>query len=111
VSDANPDEETVWVRHQWNGKVQAQYPLSALSELHWTDTCVGEIDGLARRSPHLMVHCYVFCNESTAGGLAHTCGDGDPPHRIKVCVVAKDNPKALMNRLKAAATSNRRRQR
>jgi hypothetical protein len=102
------DEETVWVRRRWNGKTRAQYWLSGLTGLHWTDVCDSEADGVLRRSAYLMVHGYVFCDEAVAGELPHSCTPSSFPHRIKVCVVTKDNCKALMDRLKIAATANTR---
>jgi hypothetical protein len=100
------DEETVWVRRHWNAKKRAQYRLSGLTGLHWTDVCGDDDDGVIRRSAYLMVHGYVFCNEAVAGELTHSCTRSHPPHRITVCVVAKDNSKVLMDRLKIMATAN-----
>jgi hypothetical protein len=97
---------TVWVRRHWCDQLHAEYRLVDLTGLHWSDNS----DGYARRSPNPMVHGYVMCHQMISGDALHPCLDGQwPPHRIKVCVVAKDNPKALMVRLKARATENDRR--
>jgi hypothetical protein len=56
-----------------------------------------------------MVHAYVQCDaELLRGELPHSCVHGPPPHRIKVCVVAKDNTKAVMTWAKAQADAVRR---
>lgn len=45
----------------------------------------------------------VWCDGMVEGELDHSCEHGPPPHRVKVCVVAKDNTAAVMRALKAAA--------
>ncbi len=56
-----------------------------------------------------MIHGYVYCDQAVAGELAHSCRHGPPPHKVKVCVVARDNGgsrSALMRHLKATADQN-----
>lgn len=101
-----PLTETVWVRRHWCDQLRAEYRLADLTGLHWSDNS----DGYTRRSPNPMVHGYVMCHKMVSGDILHSClHETWPPHRIKVCVVAKDNTKALMMRLKVKATENDRR--
>lgn len=96
-----PLTETVWVRRHWCDSLRAGYRLDDLTGLHWSDT---------RRSPHPMVHGYVMCHQRVSGHPLDSClHETQNLHRIRVCVVAKDNTKALMTRLKAKATDNDRR--
>jgi hypothetical protein len=104
VEDA-PDSEsrTVWVRRQWNDSLRAEYRLSDLTRLHWSDFS----GGVGARSNRPYVHGYVECDQMLRGDLSHSCSHGPPPHRVKVCVVAKDNGgsgSALMKQLKEAAS-------
>jgi len=52
------------------------------------------------RAPREFIHGYVFCDDMVAGELAHSCRHGNGPHRIKVCVVKKDNA-AVFDRILA----------
>ena len=45
----------------------------------------------------------VRCDAALEGEVSHSCLHGDGPHRIKVCVVAKDNTRAVMTRLREIA--------
>lgn len=93
------EEETVWVRRGWNDPLGAQYRVSDLQGVHWS----GQSGGVRDRSPRPMVSGYVSCDGMLDGELSHSCEHGPPPHRVKVCVVSKDNPPALMRSLKADA--------
>ncbi len=97
---------TVWVRRHWNDNLSAEYALDDLSGVHWSRTSGGEVYGTARRSPRPMVHGYVDCDRAVSGELSHSCTHGPPPHRIKVCVVGKDNARTVMEQLKITATTN-----
>ncbi|HYY83214.1 MAG TPA: hypothetical protein VE686_01785, partial [Beijerinckiaceae bacterium] len=44
---------------------------------------------------------YVLCDRLVAGTLAHSCVHGEGPHRIKIVVVKKDNPKGIIAALVA----------
>jgi len=101
---AGPAEPLVWVRRQWNGTLGAAYALSALERPHWSDAS----GGVGRRANRLYVHGYVQCDGMVEGELDHSCEHGPPPHRIKVCVVARDNTAAVMRDLKHRADSARR---
>lgn len=96
----SPDEEIV-VRRHWNGTDGAVFRLADVSEYHWSQTSGGQATGLGRVSPRPMVHGYVWCDREYRGELAHSCMHGPPPHRIKVCIVAKDNSRQVMTWVKA----------
>jgi len=89
-------ERTVWVAEHPGGP-RARYRLTDLGQLHWDRASGGALPGVHRYS----IHGYVFCDEMLNGGLDHSCAAGSGPHRIKVCVVAADNDRAVMNVLKA----------
>ena len=91
------EAETIIVRRHWDDFRQAKFLLSAVDGMHWDNTS----GGVGRSSPHMMIYGYVYCDQIIEGELAHSCSHGPAPHRIKVVVVAKDNPPALVKRLKA----------
>ena len=95
------DSATVWVRRHWNGWDGAKYRLRNLTNPRWDDVS----GGVRSRAPRDLVHGYVMCDEELEGELAHACTHGPPPHRIKVCVVAKDNSKEVMSYLKGLASA------
>lgn len=92
-------EQTVVVRRHWNDWRKATYPLSALTGVHWSDTS----GGTGGRANQRYVHGYVDCDGMLEGELAHSCLHGEGPHRIKVCVVARDNSPRVMALLRAEA--------
>ena len=94
-----PKQETVWVRRQWNDWRQARYGLDQIEGLHMDDLS----GGVYVRSPRPFLHGYVWCDGMIEGELAHSCRHGQGPHRIKVCVVQKDNPKAIYEKLRVQA--------
>jgi hypothetical protein len=96
---------TVWLRRHWNDSIGGEYRLEDLQGLHWDLTS----GGARVRSPYPMVYGYVMCDQALDDGVSHSCAHRVGPHSIKVCVVAKDNPPALMRQLKALATENARR--
>jgi len=110
--ESEPNEAVVAVRRQWNGWEVAKYRLSDLSLVFW-DTTSG---GVRAPAPQPFLHGYVQCDEMIEGDVAHSCLHGDGPHRIKVCVVKKDNdPKVFAGLVEQAgpkpprAASRRRR--
>ena len=48
-----------------------------------------------------MMYGYVLCDRLVAGRLAHSCIHGEGPHRIKIVVVKKDNPRGIVAALMA----------
>lgn len=88
-------EPTVRVRRQWNDHRIATYRLADIQNLHWSDVS----GGLGARAPQEFLSGYVLCDALIAGELAHACGHGRPPHRIKVCVTRTDNSKAAYEAL------------
>jgi hypothetical protein len=96
---ANPDAPVVQVRRQWNDTRRiAGYVLDDLCEIHWSRTS----GGIGRRTPQAFLHAYVLCDRIVSGDLAHSCRHGPPPHRIKVCITKKDNPKLFPRLLELA---------
>ena len=81
----------VQVRRQWNDWRIAEVNLSELDDVHWS-TFSG---GVGAPAPQPFIHGYISCDTIPEGELAHSCRHGSAPHRIKVCVVKKDNDKDL----------------
>ncbi len=86
-----PTTEVV-VRRHWNDWQTAVYPLAATSGWHWSDIS----GGVHVPSPRPFVHAYVSCDAALRGEVAHSCLHGEGPHRIKVCLVKKDNTRAVV---------------
>lgn len=89
----------VVVRRQWNSYMTGTVEESSLSGVHW-DQYSG---GVGAKSPRPFVHAYMSCRALLDGEIAHSCLHGEGPHRIKVCIVKKDNAKDVFERLKAQA--------
>ena len=101
---AADDAPTVWVRRQWDDYRKAAYRLADLSGFHKSDVSGGI--GKAANRPYW--HAYVYCDAMIEGELAHSCQHGKGPHRIKVCLVKKDNAAVWSDVLQAAeATPHR----
>jgi hypothetical protein len=81
----------VKVRRQYNDFQIATYRLENLEGLHWSDVS----GGVQARANRAYLSGYVWCDGAIDGAVAHSCAHGEGPHRIKVCVVKKDNPKAI----------------
>jgi len=95
------DHETVWVRRQWNDWRQACFRLDDVEGLDFSDTS----GGVVARAPRKFLHGYVACDAMLEGDLAHSCRHGNGPHRIKVCIVKKDNSKEVYAKLEVLASS------
>jgi len=80
-------EPTVKVRRQWNDDNIATYRVSDVSGLHMSDVS-GGIEARANRE---YLCGYVACDAALEGAVSHSCAHGQGPHRIKVCIVKKDN--------------------
>jgi hypothetical protein len=90
---------TVWVRRQYNDKDnRAAYRLSDIDGWHLSDVSGGRQD-VANRA---YWHAYVMCDAMIEGQVGHSCTHGPAPHRIKICVVKKDNDAAWSRILRAA---------
>jgi hypothetical protein len=85
-------ETIVRVRRHWNCRRIGDVRLGDIGDLHWARTS----GGTGHRSPFVMMYGYVLCDRLVAGTLAHSCVHGDGPHRIKIVVVKKDNPKGII---------------
>ena len=85
----------VVVRRHWNDWRLARYRLEDIWNVRW-DTTSG---GAQVPAPQPFLHGYVQCDAMVEGELSHSCMHGDGPHNIKVCVVKKDNPLNVYNRL------------
>ena len=86
--------DTIKVRRQWNDWQIGSVPWSSLMDPRW-DWLSG---GVQVRTPQPFIHGYVLCSE-VDGELAHSCLHGEGPHRIKVCLVKKDNDSATWKKL------------
>ena len=88
----------VSVRRHWSDPRGARRRASDLHGLHW-DTISGGVDV---KSPRPFLHGYIWCDRLTdASDFPHSCAHGRGPHRIKACVVKKDNPPAVFADLAA----------
>ena len=67
-----PEQETVWVRRQWNDWRQARYGLNQIDGLHIDDLS----GGINARSPRPFLQGYVWCDGMIEGELAHSCRHG-----------------------------------
>ena len=98
MNDEKPPEDKntleVHIRRQWNDYRVGTVRLEDIAGMRW-DQVSGGVQSLA---PQPFIHGYVFCTD-IAGEIAHSCRHGDGPHRIKVCVVKKDNSKEVWNEL------------
>jgi|TARA_Y100000031_G_scaffold150563_1_gene190235 hypothetical protein len=84
----------VRVRRQWNDHRIGVVRWSDLKSPRW-DTVSG---GTLARSPQPFIHSYVMCDR-VRGDIAHSCAHGPGPHKIKVCLVKKDNTKEVWERM------------
>ena len=91
-------ERFVWVRRQPSGTA-ARYPLDTLDRPHWSTVSGGR----QQRAAGAFIHGYVDCDGALEGEVGHSGSHGPCPHRIKVCVVARDNDAEVMRHLKSTA--------
>jgi hypothetical protein len=85
------NEQHVWVRCQWHDWRRGKVLLSNLQGLHWCSHS-GAAEGPASRR---FIHGYINCNQILEGEVAHSCSQEGRPHRIRVSIVRKDNPKTF----------------
>lgn len=85
----------VIVRRQWNDWQLATYLFSQLDKPHWSRTS----GGVMAMAPQPFIHAYVWCDQMVSGELAHSGQHGPCPHKIKVCIVKKDNEPEIYNQL------------
>src|SRR5262249_25002535 len=74
------------VRRQWNNRRIGTVRFEEIEDLHW-ENISGDVYMLR---PRFFVHGYVYCDKIT-GDIAHSCFNATAAHRIKVCVLKKDN--------------------
>ena len=89
----------MWLRRHPTDREKAKYALSDLESPHW-DVVSG---GRQAPTPQPFVFGYVSCDGALEGEVAHSGSHGPCPHRIKVCVVAKDNSKAIFDSIRRQA--------
>jgi hypothetical protein len=77
----------VFIRRQWNDFRVGSVTFSQVTGLHWS-TYSG---GVGASAPRPFIHGYIYCDE-VKGEISHSCAHGEGPHKIKVCLVKKDNP-------------------
>ena len=92
-------DPVVRVRRQWNSPEIATYNLGDVSGVHWSAVSGGVFD----HAPQPFLHAYVQCDGAIEGEVAHTGSHGPCPHSIKVAIVKKDNPAALIAQLYSTA--------
>jgi hypothetical protein len=77
---------TIVVRRRCGDKQRAIYRLEDISGLHMHEV------RLKFGGTRSELHGYVWCDETLSGELAHTCTPGNGAHRVRVCILRKDNP-------------------
>ena len=95
-------EETVKVR-MWRNDSRniATCRLGDLEDVRWETDSPGVV---ARNTyPPALLHANLSCDAIVTGKLAHDCGPGEDPHRIKVCIVQKGNRESVIQFLRDAA--------
>jgi len=84
----------VSIRRHWNDWKIGSVALERLYDLHW-----GQISGGVQRvAPRPYIYGYVTCTE-IEGDIAHSGVHGPCPHRIKVCVLQRDNDKETWDKV------------
>ena len=91
--------KTIQIRRQWNSYKIATTLLEYLEKFHW-DNVSG---GVCRQAPQYFLHAQVLCT-AIDGDFDHSCEHGPPPHKIKVCIVKKDNKESWQELLKLVGT-------
>ena len=94
MSELDP---TVTVRRQWNDYRTATVKLSALYDFSWREFS----GGVHARSPRPFLHARMSCDAIIDGELPHSCRHGQGPHEILVCIVKKDNTRAVLKSIDA----------
>jgi hypothetical protein len=90
-------ETVIRVRREWKSRRIGEVRFGDIDDLHWARTS----GGTGHRSPFVMMYGYILCDRLVTGTLAHSCVHGEGPHRIKIVVVKKDNPKGIVAALMA----------
>jgi hypothetical protein len=81
------EESHVVVRRRFNDYNAAEYRLEDIGTLQWSNVS----GGVQTRANREYLCGYVWCNRAVAGEVSHSGAHGDCPHRIKVCILKKDN--------------------
>jgi hypothetical protein len=71
---------TVVVRIRRNDLRTARVHASAIEGLHW--------------APNHTLYGFIACDQIIQGAIAHECAPATRPHRLPVCIIAKDNAKS-----------------
>jgi hypothetical protein len=71
----------ITVRAEWKGWRQAEVRMLDVEDLHWSQP---------EQAPHPILHGYVLCTRLAAGVIPHDCGELEPPHRLRICVLKHD---------------------
>ena len=88
--------EYVFIRRQWNDWRIAKVKFNKIQGLHW-DVISG---GVNASCPQPFIHGYVQCTD-VIGEIAHSGMHGECPHRIKVCILKKDNDTVILRKILA----------
>jgi len=88
----------VKIRRQCNDWGIAEVDLEDLHSLRWSSMS----GGVYARAPQFFVHGYTSC-DCISGDIAHSCAHGEGPHRIKVCLVKKDQSNEVWRKILAIA--------
>jgi hypothetical protein len=92
--DRPNDDEFVYVRRGPSDWKIGGIRVSSISDLHMSEST----GGVLRATGQSFLFGYISCDDIVEGEIAHSCRHGKGPHRIKVCVVQKDNNPDLYRR-------------
>ena len=88
------------IKRQWDSYRMGTTELEHLEDLHW-DEVSGGVNSFAIQP---FIHGYVLCTQID-GEIDHSCQHGPPPHRIKVCMLKKDNDPEVWKEILSLAGS------
>lgn len=94
---------TLRIRRYWSDYLIGTVKFSSVSGLHMDIQSGGYEGGFGVVASRPFLHGYVYCDEIVDGEVGHSCRHGPPPHRIKVCIVQKDNDRAIYRTLRQQA--------
>ena len=94
LTQATQEKATVWVRQHWANRHLAKYRLADLRIIRWEDMGAGTQTAVSRSQ----LYAYVWCDQMVEGKLAHNCLPAGR-HSLKVCILKRDNPPAIMRQL------------
>ena len=100
------NELIVYVRRHWADHLVGAVRVSSLDGLHMDSKSGGNKRGFGVVAPRPFLHGYIQCTDVITGAVGHSCRHGPPPHRIKVCIVQRDNDRKVYAELRRKVEPN-----